>query len=108
MGRKEDLIRELQKFARDIAEEYPLQKMILFGSRATGKATKGSDVDLILVSSGFRKKRSLQRASPLYLKWTLNYPVDFLCYTPQEFSRKKKRVGIVQDAMEEGITILDT
>ena len=79
--------------------------MVLFGSRAWGKPNKHSDVDLILVSEKFRRKRWLNRSPDLYMMWDLKYPVDFLCYTPEEFERKKKQFGIVQQAVKNGIII---
>jgi len=106
MGKKEHLVQDLMKFADDISAEYPLKKMILFGSQATGKVHRDSDIDLILVSKSFHKKRRLARSPPLYLRWTLDYPVDFLCYTPEEFERKKKLIGIVKQAVKEGIEII--
>ncbi|MDP3640069.1 MAG: nucleotidyltransferase domain-containing protein [Nanoarchaeota archaeon] len=105
MGRKEALVKELQQFAQHISKDYPLKKMILFGSQVTGKAGRDSDVDLILVSEKFRRQSILKRSPPLYLQWDLDYPVDFLCYTPEEFVKKKKHIGIVQQAVKEGIEI---
>ena len=103
MDRKKTLIKELNRFSQAISKDYPLQKMILFGSQITGRATESSDVDLILVSEKFKKKRWLKRSPPLYLKWHLNYPVDFLCYTPAEFERLRKRVSLVREAVEKGM-----
>lgn len=37
MDRKKHLIKELQQFAQMIARDYPIKKIILFGSQATGK-----------------------------------------------------------------------
>lgn len=105
MGQSKSLNRKLKLFLQEISLEYPIEKFILFGSRATGKVTPDSDVDLLVVSSKFRGKRRMDRSPPLYLKWNLHYPVDFLCYTPEEFERKKKQVGIVQQAVKEGIEI---
>lgn len=79
--------------------------MILFGSRARGRAHHDSDVDLLLVSERFRRKGAIERAYPLYLEWELDYPVDFLCYTPEEFSKLSKRPSLVRMAIAEGITI---
>jgi hypothetical protein len=31
--------------------------------------------------------------------------MDILCYTPEEFERKKKQIGVVQQAAQEGIGI---
>lgn len=105
MDPKQSLIRELQQFAKSISREYPISKMILFGSQVTGKTRPDSDVDIMIVSKKFKGVRRLSRAPDLYLKWNLNYPVDILCYTPEEFNRKKKFIGIVQQAVKEGIEI---
>jgi len=79
--------------------------MVLFGSRARGDVRRHSDVDLIVVSEGFRRKDHVARAYPLYLAWDLRYPVDFLCYTPEEFRRLSRRGGIVREALREGVHI---
>ena len=79
--------------------------MILFGSYARGKTHRFSDVDLIVVSPRFRRKNIAERASPLYLEWDLDLPVDFLCYTPEEFETLSKRPSLVREALEEGIKI---
>ena len=89
MDKRTDLVKSLKKFAEEISTEVPIDKMYLFGSRATGKIKKSSDVDLLLVSKGFIGKRRLKRAPPLYMKWNLQYPVDFVCLTPKEFREKK-------------------
>ncbi len=82
-----------------------IEKMFFFGSRATGKPHKWSDVDLIVVSKMFKGKGVLGRSPALYLKWDLEYPVDFLCYTPEEFNKLKKQVSIVSHAVKEGIEV---
>ena len=41
----------------------------------------------------------------MYDYWNLDYPVDFLCYTPEEFEKKKKEISIVKEAVKEGIDI---
>ncbi len=105
MGSTKSLIKQLNLFAKSISGEYPIHKLILFGSRAGGKPHKDSDVDLLLVSKTFRGTRKLDRSPPLYLRWNLNYPVDFVCLTPEEFDRKRKLVSIVQQAVKEGMEI---
>ena len=78
--------------------------MILFGSRVDGKVREDSDVDLIVVGN-FRGKSNLKRAPQLYLEWDLDLPVDFLCYTPEEFEKLSKRTSIVSEGLEKGIMI---
>ena len=106
MDKKETLVKRLRNFFIEISPEYSFKKVILFGSRAGEKPRRESDVDLLLVSEKFRKKSRLDRSPPLYLKWNLKYPVDFLCLTPEEFEQKKKFIGIVQTAVKEGIRVL--
>lgn len=105
MGQNTKLIKSLHNFKKQISKEYFLHSMYLFGSRASGKARKDSDVDLLLISPIFRGKRRLKRSPSLYLKWNLDYPVDFICLTPEEFQKKKKQIGIVREAIESGIEI---
>ena len=105
MGKKK-LLKELKQFASSIESDFPLDKMYLFGSRAWGKTHEFSDVDLLLVSKKFKGKRRLGRSPPLYLRWDLDYPVDLICLTPDEFERKKKMIGIVQEAVDKGVRII--
>ncbi len=106
MGTPTDrLVRELRVFRSRIASRYKVERMVLFGSRARGEPHRDSDVDLIIVSPRFRRKNVSQRASPLYLEWMLKLPVDFLCYTPEEFEDLAGRPSLVREALREGITI---
>jgi uncharacterized protein len=102
---KKKIIKKLQKFRTEVSKDIPIDRMIFFGSRAWGKPHKDSDIDLIIVSSKFRRKRSLNRGLNLYKYWNLDYPVDFLCYTPEEFSKLSKQTTIVKEAKENGISI---
>lgn len=94
MDRKK-LIKEVKKFKEKIKKKYNPENIILFGSRASGKPHKNSDVDLIIVSKKFRGKKSFKRSPELYIEWHLNInlPVDFLCYTPEEFEKKRRNMS---------------
>ncbi len=102
---KTRLIRELKSFEKDVSKKVPIEKMIFFGSRATGKYKKESDIDLVVVSPKFKNMKFRERPLLLYDNWRLKYPVDFLCYTPEEFEKMKKRIGVVKQAVEEGIAV---
>lgn len=50
------IIASIKKFAQEVTEAgFPVEKAILFGSWAKGRAGKESDIDVCLVSSGFGK-----------------------------------------------------
>ena len=57
MNRRTALINDLRIFKKSLSREIPIKKMILFGSYATGKTHRWSDIDLIVVSNKFRKKK---------------------------------------------------
>ncbi len=104
MGTKKD-VALLKEFKKRVSKKLPLEKMILFGSRAHGKPGRWSDFDIILVSKKFRNKDTLKRGIGLYEYWNYDYPVDFLCYTPEEFKKLKNRATLVATAVEEGVEI---
>ena len=106
MGSPPDgLIRELRGFRRKLSRRLPVRRMLLFGSRAGGRVHRYSDVDLIVVSEKFRGRNAVDRAFPLRIEWDLDYPVDFLCYTPEEFRKLSRRVTLVREAIREGVVI---
>jgi hypothetical protein len=96
---------EFGRFRRKVAKRYGIRRMILFGSRARGRTHQFSDVDLLLVGDKFRRKGAIERAVPLYLEWDIDLPVDFLCYTPEEFNALARRGGLVREILREGIEI---
>jgi uncharacterized protein len=104
MVRKKHL-KYLSEFKRSLSSQIPIKKMYLFGSRAKGKPGRWSDFDLLIVSKAFRKREPFRRAEGLYEKWGIDYPVDFLCYTPEEFAVLKRQVTIVKEAVDRGIEI---
>jgi len=104
MGRKKHLT-YLKEFKKRLNRVILIDKIILFGSRVRGKPGRWSDFDLIIVSPKFRKLDFIQRGAKMYDYWNLDYPVDFLCYTPEEFNKLKKQITIVKEAVKEGIEI---
>ncbi len=90
-----------------LIERYRPTRVLLFGSRARGTAlARTSDLDLIVVSEDFEGVPFLQRLSQVL--WTLRtpFPVEVLCYTQEEYDRKKVEIGIVQVASREGLDLL--
>lgn len=99
------LMSDLTRFCRGLSATVPVTRAILFGSRARGDARPDRDVDLLLVSPAFAGKSVVERALPVRRAWNLDYAVDFLCYSPEEFEHLKGRARIVQLAIAEGVPI---
>lgn len=95
----------LKKFKLRVNKEMHIEKMLLFGSRAVGKTCDWSDIDLIIVSDRFKNLKFRRRSTKMYDYWDSDYPVDFLCYTIKEFNIQKKQIGIVGEAVKDGVEI---
>tara|TARA_Y100000310_G_scaffold337125_1_gene423383 strand:- start:1650 stop:1964 length:315 start_codon:yes stop_codon:yes gene_type:complete len=104
MGKK-TIKTELRLFKKEVNKDMPITEIILFGSRAKGKGGKDTDIDLLIVSPKFKKMDFFERGAKMYDYWNIRYPVDFLCYTPEEFNKLKKQITIVREAVKEGIEI---
>ncbi len=102
---KERVTKEIIEGIKEFKKKAKVEKVILFGSYATGKANRHSDIDLILVSKIFNGRIFHSRFKGLWLKWNLNMPVDFIPYTPKEFNKLSKEASIVREALKEGIEI---
>ncbi len=104
MGKKTDL--KIKTFVKNIRKKMKIDKAILFGSRARGDYLDDSDYDILLVSPAFEGVFFTKRISGLYKFWKY-FPLNIepLCYTPEEFEKKKTQIGIVQQAIKEGIEI---
>jgi predicted nucleotidyltransferase len=105
MGKKIPHMSKIQSFKKRLAVDFDISRMLLFGSFAREDFKKWSDIDLLIVSRDFANVKKARRAVRLYDYWTFKLPVDFLCYTPEEFSRLSKGVTIVREAVREGIEI---
>lgn len=95
----------VKRFVTALKKEYEVEKVIVFGSRARGDCFKTSDIDLIVVSHDFEGINFMERMSRMYNYWDANVDLEVLCYTPKEFEIMKKIIGIVQNAVKEGVEV---
>jgi len=101
--RRKELLAEAKKLAKKIAEEYKPEKIILFGSAATGEVTEDSDVDLFVVKD--TKERRIDRDIKVrrIVHDVVEEPLDVVVYTPYEVGwRSKGGDPFVLDVLEEG------
>lgn len=82
-------------------------KVIVFGSRVRGEALRDSDLDLLIVAEGFRGVPWLERPVRVMEECDIRFAVELLCYTPEEYERKRQELGIVRTASEEGVDLLE-
>ena len=68
------------------------ERIILFGSAATGELSRDSDLDLLVIERGFRsqRKESIRLREAL---GDLDIPVDIFAMTPERFEETKGVIG---------------
>ncbi len=89
MGISEDLV---QKIVRRILKVYKADKIILFGSAATGRMTRDSDIDLLVV----KKKVGDRAAESVKIRLALRgleYPFDIIVMPLERFEKTKNLIG---------------
>ena len=96
---------QLRKFIDKVSRAYKIHDAIFFGSRVRGDYLEHSDVDLIVVSDDFEGIFFPDRSTAMYKFWDVGLPLEVLCYTVKEFEKKKQMIGLVQDAVSEGISL---
>jgi hypothetical protein len=89
-----------------IKREYTPEHLIVFGSRAEGRAQEQSDIDLIVVSDKFTNTRFVNRMGQFLIRVRPHVHVDAICYTPEEFEiMLHKQTSFVRNAVANGIHI---
>ena len=106
MGQSPDLV-PVQEFRRRLEHDFSVDKMILFGSQASGTARADSDWDVLIVSPNFTGLRFRDRVSRLYRYWDYRHQHAFepLPYTPEEFAARSQGPNIVREAIQTGVEI---
>ena len=80
-------MRVIRRFARDVAEKFDPDRIVLFGSHAYGTPHDDSDVDILVVMPA---RNQLDQAFKIH--WALKppFPLDIIVRTPKEM---KWRLG---------------
>ena len=86
---------EIPKMVRRIVRRCSPQKVILFGSHATGRAGPDSDVDLLVVMRTVKSKARQEIALRMALR-DFATPKDIVVTTAEEFEWRKKVAGTIE------------
>jgi predicted nucleotidyltransferase len=101
----EKIKEEIAYICKQIVEGYKPEKIILFGSAASGEFSLGSDIDLLIIKKdtpyyGFDRMQEVRR---LVKK---NIAVDFLVYRPEEFEEQLKDGDpFIKNIIKKGIVL---
>ena len=79
---------EIEQFAARIGREFHARKVVLFGSYASGAATRDSDVDLLVILPF--DGSSVVQSVAIRMKLRPAFPVDLIVRSPQTIRRRLK------------------
>jgi predicted nucleotidyltransferase len=98
IDRRTQLESELRRFLPLLRDQYQPEKVILFGSLATGDTWEWSDIDLVIVKD--TKQRFLDRIKEVIRLLQPRVGVDVLVYTPQEFLQLSSERAFVRTEIQ--------
>lgn len=103
---KNNIKKLIKEYLKNFSPNIRVKGVFLFGSYATGKIRKNSDVDLIIISPDFKKINFIKRLEILSQfrknKITRLMPMDIFGYTPEEFKNIDRESIIMKQAKKEG------
>lgn len=80
--------RAIDAYIKKIGNRFHPKKIILFGSYAHGKPTKGSDVDLLVIMD--TKLRPIEQEVVIKKEVPAPFPVDLIVRSPKELMARIK------------------
>ena len=90
----------IQRYARQVAEQFHPEKIILFGSFAYGRPHADSDVDILVVMPA---RNQLSQAARISVAVGAPFPLDILVRTPDNLRwRLKEGDSFLQEIMAQG------
>ena len=79
----------LDEIVLKIVDNYKPEKLLLFGSYASGNETENSDLDLLIVKDNDLPRYKRSREVRSFLRGIL-FPMDIIVYTPDEIKKWEK------------------
>jgi predicted nucleotidyltransferase len=93
-------MREIRRFARQVAERFHPEKIILFGSHAYGTPHADSDVDILVIMPA---RNELDQAVRISLAVEAPFPLDIIVRTPRKLAwRLKEGDWFLREVVSQG------
>lgn len=99
---------EIRKIAEAISELLSVKTIFLFGSYAYGSPKENSDIDLCIVTDEKKKKLDILRQIRKNLLNQIQFPLDLLVYSSNEFKDRSERKNSMEYKIaNDGIVLYD-
>ena len=93
-------MRFIRRFARQVADQFQPDKIILFGSHAYGQPHADSDVDIFVVMP---TRNQMDQAAKIHLALLPPFPVHLLVRTPRNLEwRLREGDSFLQEVVTKG------
>lgn len=97
---------DIERLADDIARQFQVEKIILFGSHAYGTPHEHSDVDLLVVMH--HGGRSFDTVTEIGRAVKHRFSRDILVIRPDELAKRYREFNpIAREALDRGVTLYD-
>jgi len=97
--------KKIQSLLRNL-KTYDPERVILFGSSASGSADRYSDLDIVVIKE--TSKRFVERLREVAVLLPDTFDVDTFVYTPEEWERMIQAGNpIASRVLKEGVTIYE-
>jgi predicted nucleotidyltransferase len=90
----------IRRFAREVAERFQPEKIILFGSHAYGRPHKDSDVDILVIMPC---RNEIDQAVKIRMAIERRFPMDLIVRKPHDISwRLREGDDFIQEIVSKG------
>ena len=98
-------MRVIRRFAREVAERFQPDKIILFGSYAYGTPHADSDVDILVIMPA---RNQLDQAVRIELACDPPFPLDIIVRTPKDVAwRLTEGDSLLREILEKGTVLYE-
>jgi predicted nucleotidyltransferase len=93
--------RHIEKYVGEVVRQFHPERIVLFGSHATGRARKDSDVDLLVVMR--HKGAAAEQAARIRCSVRAGFPLDIIVRSPAVI-RQRLAIGdgFIREILEKG------
>lgn len=99
-------VKEMQRIVAQISLNYAPEKIILFGSLASGRTSDARDIDLLIIKK--TDQNPWQRTREVSRLFEHTAPIDLLVYTPEEIAARIEMDDFfIQDIIEHGKVVYE-
>ena len=105
--RVDELQEELEAVVQALVRDYGAERVILFGSAATGDLSADSDIDLVVIKETDLPFYDRLREVAHSVSWT--HAFEILVYTPEEFEELRQSNAFVREEVcQKGKVLYET